>query len=46
MLPVSQGGIKYYFWVFEMTRPGIEPPVSRAIGEHSTKSILMFVISK
>ena len=25
MLSVKQGGIKYYFWVFGMTRPGIEP---------------------
>ena len=25
MLPVKQGRIKYYLWVFGMTRPGIEP---------------------
>ena len=25
MLSVKQGGIKYYCWVFGMTRPGIEP---------------------
>ena len=25
MLSVKQGGIKQYFWVFGMTRPGIEP---------------------
>ena len=25
MLSVKQGGIKYYFWVFGMTRPRIEP---------------------
>ena len=25
MLGVKQGGIKYHFWVFGMTRPGIEP---------------------
>ena len=25
MLSVNQGGIKYHFWVFGMTRPGIEP---------------------
>ena len=25
MLSIKQGGIKYYFWVFGMTRPGIEP---------------------
>ena len=24
MLSVKQGGIKYYFWVFGMTGPGIE----------------------
>ena len=25
MLRVKQGGIKYHFWVFGITRPGIEP---------------------
>ena len=25
MLSVNQGGIKYHFWVFGMTQPGIEP---------------------
>ena len=25
MLSVKQGGIKYHFWAFGMTRPGIEP---------------------
>ena len=25
MLSVKQGGIKYHFWVFGMTRAGIEP---------------------
>ena len=25
MLSVKQGGIKYHFWVFGMTRPGTEP---------------------
>ena len=30
MLSVKQGGIKYHFWVFGKTRPGIE-----TIGEHS-----------
>ena len=25
MLSVKQGGIKYLFWVFGMTRPGLEP---------------------
>ena len=25
MLSAKQGGIKYYFWAFGMTQPGIEP---------------------
>ena len=25
MLSVKQGGIKYHFWDFDKTRPGIEP---------------------
>ena len=25
LLSVKQGGIKYHFWVFGMTLPGIEP---------------------
>ena len=25
MLSVKQGAIKYHFWVFGMTQPGIEP---------------------
>ena len=25
MLSVNQGGIEYIFWVFDMSRPGIEP---------------------
>ena len=36
MLCVKQGGIKYHFWVFGMTRLGIESQVSQAIGEYST----------
>ena len=35
MLSVKQVSIKYHFWVFGMTRPGIEPQVSRAIGEYT-----------
>ena len=35
MPSVKQGGIKYHFWVFCMTRPGIETQVYQAIGEHS-----------
>ena len=27
ILSVKQGGFKYYFWVFSMTRPRIEPIV-------------------
>ena len=33
MLSVKQGGIKYHFGVFGMSRPGIEPQVSLPIGE-------------
>ena len=41
MLSVKQGGMKYYFfWVFGMTRPGIEP---RATGEHFTHSVNILV---
>ena len=36
-LSVKQGGIKYHFWVFSMTRPGDWTQVSRAIGEHSNR---------
>ena len=36
MLSVKQKGIVYYFWVFDMIRPGSEHLVSRAIGEHIT----------
>ena len=36
MLSVKQGDIKYHFWVFGMTRPVVEPPVSKTIDEHST----------
>ena len=35
MLSVKKGSIKYHFWVFGMTWPGMEPRVSWAIGEHS-----------
>ena len=37
MRSVKQGGIKYYFWVFGMNIPWDWIPVSRAIGEHSTR---------
>ena len=30
-LSVKQGGIKYRFWVFDMTRPGIEPRSPRPL---------------
>ena len=36
MLSVKQGGIKYHFWVFGMSRPGDWTLISRNIGEHST----------
>ena len=29
MLKVKQSGIKYHFWVFGMTQPGIEPRSSK-----------------
>ena len=35
MLSVKQGGIKYYFLVFSVTRHGIKLRFSQAIGEHS-----------
>ena len=31
MLSVKQGNIKYYFWVFGMTQPGIEPRSPRPL---------------
>ena len=31
MLYKKQGGIKYHFWVFSITRSGTEPPVSLVI---------------
>ena len=39
MLSAKQGGIKYHFWVFGITRPGDWTPVSRTIGEHSTHGL-------
>ena len=36
MLSVKQGGKKYNFWVFGMTRAGVKPLISKAIREHST----------
>ena len=36
MPSVNQGDIKYYFCVFGMTRPGIEPRSTEPLGEHST----------
>ena len=32
MLCVKQGRIKYHFWIFGMTRPGIEPQSSGPLG--------------
>ena len=33
MLSVKLGGIKYHFWVFGMTRPGIEPRSPRPLAQ-------------
>ena len=35
MLSVKQGNIKYNFWVFGMTQPGIEPTSPSPLNEHS-----------
>ena len=35
MLSVKQGSIKYHFWVFDMTRPGIKPRSSGPLMKHS-----------
>ena len=37
MLTVKQRGIKYNFYVFGMSQPGIEPRSSGPVGEHSTQ---------
>ena len=43
MLSVKQGGIKYHFLVFGMTRPGIEPlfpgPLANTIFIYKKQSI-------
>ena len=44
MLSIKQGGIKYHFWVFGMTRPGIENPVFRTIGVHSTHLANIYIV--
>ena len=39
MLSIKQGGIKYHFWVFGMTRPGIEPrPPEPLVNTLSTRT--------
>ena len=43
MLSVKQGSIKYHFWVFGMTRPGIEP---RSLGLLANTLIIMPISSK
>ena len=43
MLSVKQGGIKYHFWVFRMTRPGKIPLVSWDIGENSTHWTTLYI---
>ena len=40
MLSVKQGGIKYHFWVFGMTRPGIEPRSPGPLANTLTATIL------
>ena len=39
MLSVKQGGIKYHFWVFGMTRRGIEPR-SPVLGQWTSEEYL------
>ena len=43
MLSVKQGGIKYHFWVFRMTRPGIETwspgPLANILGILDTNTV-------
>ena len=41
MLSVKQGGIKYHFWVFGITPPGIEPLLIRPIAHYTL--ILLFL---
>ena len=43
MLIVKQGGIKYYFWVFFMSRTGIEPRSLETIGVQDVKNRYNFL---
>ena len=45
MLSVKQGGIKYHFWVFGMTRLGIEPRFPRPLANTNTL-VKYFIKSK
>ena len=45
MLSVKQGGIKYYFLVFAMTRPGIEPQSPEQLA-NTTWHLLVRIISR
>ena len=48
MLSVKQGGIKYHFWVFGMTRPGIEPrspgPLANTLTARPMSGIIIIII--
>ena len=43
MLSAKQGGIGSHFFVFGMTRPGIEPPISQSQGGHSNHKATVLV---
>ena len=45
MLSVKQGGIKYYFWVCGMTRPGIEPWSHGSLANILTIFIILTIMS-
>ena len=50
MLSVKQGGIKYRFWVFGMTQPGIEPrsprPLANTLTARPMSGSLIIIRSK
>ena len=43
MLTIKKEASSTIFWVFGMTWPGIEPPLSRTISAHSTQVIPIFL---
>ena len=49
MLSVKQSDIKYHFWVFGMTRPGIEPqfvgPLANTLPTRPMERILLGIIN-